>query len=142
MPAGLTELLASGEAKYRRRGDAVDQYLAAPDRVAKTKPGALGRGQVRAVLRLVGIRNLFEFCLVADLGDLPFDHNVKTFSESVAARRKNAMWIPLEVLRLALLRAGAEIHRVGAPDGQQRGGCGRPSGRTVESQSTSASSSC
>ena len=55
------------------------------------------------------------------LGDLPFDHNVETFVEGVAARRKNAMRVPLEVLRLAFIRAGAEIHRVGAPHGQQRG---------------------
>ena len=40
MPSGLTELLTPGEAKYRRRGDAVDKYLAAANRVAETKPGA------------------------------------------------------------------------------------------------------
>jgi hypothetical protein len=46
---------------------------------------------VLAVLRLVGVRNLIEFRFIADLGDLAFDHDVKTFGESVAPGRKNAI---------------------------------------------------
>src|SRR3954447_1488051 len=118
LPACLTELLTPGEAKRCGGGDAVDRGFAAANRVGETKPRALWGGHVCTVFRLVGTGDLFEFCSVADRRGAPFDDHIEILVECVAAGCESAMLILFEVLRLALVRPGAEVHRITAPDSQ------------------------
>ena len=66
-----------------------------------------------------------------------FDHEVETV-EGALPRGKNAMRVLREVLRFPLVRSSTEVQGPFEPDPHRGVTCGRPSGRTVESQYTSA----
>src|SRR5271154_883541 len=119
-PSRLAELLALGEAENGRGRDPIEEHLTRADRVAETKPRALGGCKAGPVLRLVGVGRLLALRSLAALDGLSFDHDIETV-ESVLARGENALWVLLEVLCLALFRTRAKVHCVGVPHGQQRG---------------------
>src|SRR6202034_3579594 len=77
-PSRLAELLTLAEAENRRGRDSIDERLTAPDRVAETKPRALGGCEVQPVLQLVGAGDESELPCVADLDGVPFDHDIET----------------------------------------------------------------
>lgn len=81
-----------------------------------------------------------EFGSVADLDGVSFDSNIETAVESVLAGGENAVWVLFEVLCLALVRTRAKYIASSCHTDNSGVTCGRPSGRTVESQNTSASS--
>ncbi len=85
-PAGLAERLALAEAEGRRGSNPIHQGITASDGVTETEEGALGRREMRIILRLVGIGDTSEFGLVADCGSLTLDYQIETRIEGRYSR--------------------------------------------------------
>ena len=140
-PSRLAELLALGEAENGRGRDPIEEHFTRADRVAETKPRALGGCKVRPVLPLVGVGNKPELRCVADLDGASFDTTSRPSSPFWPVVRMHCGFCP----RFFALRSSVPMQKYIASSCHtaNRGvTCGRPSGRTVESQNTSASSMC
>ncbi len=90
-----------------------------------------------SVLRLIGVGDSSKLRMVAHTFGRSFNHEVEAV-EGALPRRKDAMTVCREVLRFSLVRSSTEVQSPFEPDPNRGVTCGRPSGRTVESQYTSA----
>jgi hypothetical protein len=127
--------LALAEAESGRWSDPERHRFAASDRVAETEPGAAGCGEMLSVLRLVSVGDSAELSIVAHLCGVAVDHEIKTV-EGVAAGGEDAVRVSA---RLRALRSLEPVQKYNAPSDQAPNSgvtCGRPSGRTVDSQYT------
>lgn len=94
---------------------------------------------MRAVLRLVGAGGLIELRSIADLDGASFDHDIEAV-EPVLTRSENAL---RSCFRFFALRSAGPVQKYIASSCHTANSgvtWGRPSGRTVESQNTSAPS--
>src|SRR5918995_5037337 len=124
-PAGLAEWLALAETEDLPRGDLVHSgrtRVRLPQRSWIVVEAAVAHREtpIAAVLRQVSIRHAPEPRLVGHPHRVAFDHHVEALVERVASGREDTVGITHEVLRLAFVRASAEVQRAVQPDGQQR----------------------
>src|SRR5215212_10664091 len=119
-PSGLAERLALAETEDLLRGDLVHPgctRVRLPERSWIVVEGAVAHREAptAAVLQQVSIRHAPEPCVVGNPHCVAFDHHVEALVERVAPSGKNTVRVTHQVLRLAFVRAGAEVQRAVHP---------------------------
>ena len=137
-PPSLAELPPLPETERRRRADPVHQGVTTSDGLTETEPGAVGCREMPTILRLEGVGDVSEFGPLAHHCGRTLDDEVQTIIESVASSREHASRVLREVLGLAFGWTGAEVQPPSRQTPNSGVTCGRPSGRTVDNQYTSA----
>src|SRR5271166_2115545 len=107
-PACLAEALSLPKPKAGLWCHAVDENLCSPNGVTQVGPGSIGCDEMRSVLRFVGVGDSSKLRMVAHTFGRSFHHEVEAL-EGALPRRKDAMTVSREVLRLSLLRSSTEV---------------------------------
>jgi hypothetical protein len=117
-PPGLAELSPLAKPECGRRSNSEYQHLAISDGIAQPGPGAIGRCEMRTVLRLEAIGNGSQLAPVRHCDRLTLDHEIEPF-EIVTTCGENAMRVLSKILCFALGRSGAEMQRADEPHAEE-----------------------
>src|SRR5580698_5511993 len=117
-PACLAVLLSFPEPEAGLGCNAIHQDPCLPNGVAQAGPRSVWCGEMRPVLRLIGVGDPSELGMVAHAFRRPLHDEIKTV-EAALSRREDTVAVGREVLGLSLVFSGTEVQGSFEPDAQQ-----------------------